>query len=213
MILFDWGTYNALTKLPVAATLGMKLTEIPPYDFSRKSRTEEYFSEYRKFAKDAFTTVVAHAPYYNVVSIDRGTMEKSWKALLTAALRAKEAGAEIFNLHLGWRAYGDHRDLEYAEEFLRRLVDTVSPDMIVSVEVTYTRRMLGTWDEIKALRESIGEDKLIVSVQLENAWMLETGASDTGDFMGANNIADENFWNKILEKIEQEERSRRLLAR
>ena len=200
MILFDWGTYNALSKLPIAATLGMKLTEIPPYDFSRKSRGEDYFTEYRRFAREAFTTIVAHAPYYNVVSVDRATMERSWKALLAAARKAKLGGAEIFNLHLGWRAFGDHRDLELAGEFLKKLVEVAQPEMLVSVEVAYTKRMLGTWEEIKALREIVGEDKLIVSVQLENAWMLETGASDTGDFMTANRVADKDFWMKILEK-------------
>ena len=68
MILFDWGTYNGLTTLVKAATLGMKLTEIPPYDFSRRSRRLEYFQQYRELATKAFTTITAHAPYYNVVS-------------------------------------------------------------------------------------------------------------------------------------------------
>ncbi|WP_153801397.1 hypothetical protein [Hyperthermus butylicus] len=43
VILFDWDTYNALSTLVKAATLAMKLTEIPPYDFSRRSRGMEYF--------------------------------------------------------------------------------------------------------------------------------------------------------------------------
>jgi hypothetical protein len=199
VILFDWGTYNALSKLPLAATLGMKLTEIPPYDFSRRARDESYFQEYARQAREAFTTVTAHAPYYNVVSTDRDTMERSWRALLAAARKAKTAGAEVFNLHLGWRAFVDQRDLDYAAEFLRKLTEEAEP-MLVSVEVPYTRRMLGTWEDVKALRESVGSERLIVSVQLENAWMLETGASETGDFEGANEAATREFWLGILEK-------------
>ena len=199
MILFDWGTYNALSKLPLAAALGMKLTEVPPYDFSRRARDESYFQEYARQAREAFTTITAHAPYYNVVSTDKDTMERSWKALLAAARKAKLAGAEVFNLHLGWRAFMDQRDLDYAAEFLKRLAEEASP-MLVSVEVAYTRRMLGTWEEVRALREAVGEDKLIVSVQLENAWMLETGASETGDFESANAKATKEFWLNMLER-------------
>ncbi len=200
MILFDWGTYNGLSKLPLAATLGMKLTEIPPYDFSKRGRGEDYFRQYAAFAKEAFTTITVHAPYYNVVSRDRQVMERSWKALLAAAEKAKLAGAEIFNLHLGWRAFMDHRDVEYAGELLKKLADAASPSMMISVEVPYTRRMIGLWDEVRELRETVGEDRLIVSVQLENAWMLETGASETGDFEAANKMATEDFWLDILEK-------------
>ncbi len=202
VILFDWGTYNALSKLPVAATLGMKLTEVPPYDFSRRGRGEEYFREYASQARRAFTTVTAHAPYYNVVSADRDTMERSWRALLAAARKAKLAGAEVFNLHLGWRAYGDQRDLDLAAEFLAKLVSEAEP-MYVSVEVPYTRRMLGTWEDVRALREAVGSERLIVSVQLENAWMLETGASETGDFEAANARATREFWLDLLSRTLQ----------
>lgn len=198
MILFDWGTYNGLTKLRIAATLGMKLTEIPPYDLARR-RGEEYYIRYRDFASKAFTTITGHAPYYNVVSMDREVMERSWKALLEAARRARLAGAQIYNLHLGWRAYMDNRDLEYAGEFLRRLKSEV-PDMVISVEVPYTRRMLGDWEEIRALREIVGEERLIVSVQLENAWMYETGVSETGAFEAVDSATGDDFWRRILSK-------------
>ncbi len=199
MILFDWGTYNVLSKLSVAASLGMKLTEIPPRDLSRR-RSDEYYESYREQAKRAFTTVTAHAPYYNVVSVSKGVMESSWRGLLAGAERAVKAGAEIYNLHLGWRAFMDERDLENATEFLKRLTESLSGKAVVSVEVPYTPRMLGLWDEIRALRESVGEERVIVSVQLENAWMLETGAGDSGDFEEADKRADESFWWKILEK-------------
>ncbi len=199
MILFDWGTYNGLSKLRVAAALGMKLTEIPPYDFSRRARSPEYFREYRDFASKAFTTVTAHAPYYNVVSTDRSVMERSWRALIQAARMAREAGAQIFNLHLGWRAFLDNRDLEYAVEFLKRLVKEIE-GVVVSVEVPYTRRMLGDWSEIKAMREEVGEDRLIVSVQLENVWMYEKGVSETGAFEQADAETREDYWREVLRK-------------
>ncbi len=200
MLLFDWGTYNGLTKLRIAAMLGMKLTEIPPYDFTKRARNEDYFKSYREASEGVFTTVTAHAPYYNVVSVDREVMERSWKGLLAAGRLAKIAGAKIFNLHLGWRAFMDHRDLEYAIEFLKKLAAEVGDSVLISVEVPYTRRMLGDWSEIKAMREEVGEDRLIVSVQLENAWMYETGVSETGAFEKADAATDEEFWMKLLAK-------------
>ncbi len=200
MILFDWGTYNGLTKLGIAATLGMKLTEIPPRDFSRRTRTEEYFQQYREKTRDVFTTVTAHAPYYNVVSRSREVQEATTKALLDAVRKAKLAGAEVFNLHLGYRAYMDERDLEIAGEVLKKLAQEAGDQMLISVEVPYTQRMLGVWEEVKALREMVGPEKLIVSVQLENAWMLETGAAETGNFEEADRMADEAFWTRILER-------------
>jgi len=197
VILFDWGTYNALSKLPLAAALGMKLTEIPPWDLARR-RDESYFDEYREQATKAFTTITAHAPYYNVVSVDPGVMAKSWRGLIAGAKRAKRAGAEIYNMHLGWRAFMDHRDLDYTVEFLKKLTSEV--DILVSVEVPYTRRQLGTWEEIRHIREAVGEDKVIVSVQLENAWMLDTGAGDTGLFEEANKQATEEYWFSVLQR-------------
>ena len=197
MLLFDWGTYNGLSKLTLAATLGMKLTEIPPYDLARR-RDESYFDEYARIAREAFTTITGHAPYYNVVSVDREVMERSWRGLIAGARRAKRAGAEIYNLHLGWRAFMDHRDLDLVVEFLRKLTSEV--DILVSVEVPYTRRMLGTWEEIRHIREAVGEDKVIVSVQLENAWMLDTGAGDTGLLEQANKLATEDYWMSVLRR-------------
>ncbi len=199
MILFDWGTYNGLSKLKIAATLGMKLTEIPPRDFSKRSRSEEYFKKYSEIAGKAFTTITAHAPYYNIVSVDRDIMDKSWRALINAAKLARIGGARIFNLHLGWRVYMDNRDLEYTIEFLRKLTSEV-PGITVSVEVPYTKRMIGDWSEIKALREEVGGDKVIVSVQLENAWMYETGVSETGEFERANRETGESYWKQVLSK-------------
>ncbi len=199
MILFDWGTYNGLTKLSTAATLGMKLTEIPPHDLSRR-KPDEYFENYKQLAKEAFTTITAHGPYYNVVSTSKAVQETTTRAFLIAVQRAKLAGAQIFNLHLGWRAYMDRRDIEVAGDVLKKLAEEAFPDMVISVEVPYTRRMLGLWDEIRELRSVVGEDRLIVSVQLENVWMLETGASETGDFEGANSQATIDFWKDMLRR-------------
>ena len=199
MILFDWGTYNALSTLVKAATLGMKLTEIPPYDFSRRSRGPEYFEQYREFASKAFTTVTAHAPYYNVVSTVPEVYEKTRKALIAAAKKARMAGAEIFNLHLGWRAWMDSRDIEQAADTIKAILDEV-PDLVVTLEVMYTRRMLGTFEDIRAIIETVGSDRVQVSTQLENAWMLLTGASEHGNFEAANAMADEAFWKKVFEE-------------
>lgn len=200
MILFDWGTYNGLTKLPAAASLGMKLTEIPPRELTRRRYSDDYFDNYREFASKAFTTITAHAPYYNVVSVDREVMERSWRGLIDAARKARRAGAQIYNLHLGWRAFLDQRDLEYAAEFLKRLLAEVGDQMVVSVEVPYTRRMLGDWEEVRALREMTDPERVIVSVQLENAWLYETGAGDTGRLEEANRVATEEFWMQMLQR-------------
>lgn len=197
MILFDWGTYNALSTLVKAATLGMKLTEIPPYDFARRSRGPEYFEQYRELARKAFTTVTAHAPYYNVVSTVPEVEERSRKALVAAAKKAEMAGAEIFNLHLGWRAWMDSRDLEHAAETVKAILDATER-IVVTLEVMYSRRMLGTFEDIRAIMEMVGSDRVQVSTQLENAWMLLTGASEHGNFVEANRLADEAFWLKVL---------------
>ncbi len=197
IILFDWGTYNALSTLVKASTLGMKLTEIPPYDFARKSRGPDYFQQYREIASKAFTTITAHAPYYNVVSTVPEIHEKSRKALVAAAKKARMAGAEVFNLHLGWRAWMDDRDIEQAADVVKAILREV-PDIVVTLEVMYTRRMLGTFEDIRAIMEAVGSDRVQVSTQLENAWMLLTGASEHGNFEAANLEATEEFWAKVL---------------
>lgn len=199
MILFDWGTYNGLTTLVKAATLGMKLTEIPPYDFSRRSRRLEYFQQYRELATKAFTTITAHAPYYNVISTVPEVYERSKKALVAAAKKAKEAGAEIFNLHLGWRAWMDNRDIEQAAEVVKAILDEV-PDIVVTLETMYSRRMLGNFEDIKAIIETVGSERVQVSTQLENVFMLETGAAEHGNFEAANRSVDEAFWRNVLQK-------------
>lgn len=202
MILFDWGTYNALSTLIKSAVLGMKLTEIPPYDFARRSRGIDYFKQYRDLASKAFTTITAHAPYYNVVSTVKEVHERSVKALIYAAKMAREAGAEVFNLHLGWRAWMDSRDIDQAADVVKKILQEV-PDIIVTLETSYTRRQLGTFEDIKAIMEKVGSDRVQISVQLENVFMLETGASEHGRFERANAQVDESFWLNILSKALQ----------
>ncbi len=202
MILFDWGTYNGLSTLVKAATLGMKLTEIPPYDFSRRSRGLEYFQQYREVAGKAFTTVTAHAPYYNVVSTIPEVRERTLKALVAAVRKAREAGAEVFNLHLGWRAWMDERDIDDAAEAVKKLLEA-APDIVITLETMYSRRMLGTFEDIRAIMEKVGSDRVQVSVQLENVFMLETGASEHGRFEEANARVDEAFWKNVLHRALQ----------
>jgi len=200
MLLFDWGTYNSLHTLNKAATLGMKLTEIPPADFSRRSRGPEYFESYREFASKAFTTVTAHAPYYNVVSFSKSVSEKVLKAMKAAIRNAALAGAEIFNLHLGWKAFGGDKDIELASEFIRELLKDAPQNIYISLETTYTRRQLGSIDEIRAIIESVGSDRVIISLQLENVFMYETGIDEHGNFHRADAEVDVNFWTNILKK-------------
>jgi len=199
MLLFDWGTYNSLSTLVKSAVLGMKLTEIPPYDFARRSRGIEYFKQYADIAKQSFTTVTAHAPYYNVVSTVREVQERSTRALVNAIKMAAEAGAEVFNLHLGWRAWMDQGDIDQSCEVIKKLLDA-APRMVITLETTYTRRQLGTFEDIRAIIESLNSDRVQISLQLENVFMLETGASEHGNFEKANAEINEDFWLNILRK-------------
>ncbi len=200
MLLFDWGTYNSLHTLSKAATLGMKLTEIPPADFSRRSRGLEYFESYREFASKAFTTVTAHAPYYNVVSFSNSVSERVLKAMRAALRNAALAGAEVFNIHLGWKAFGGDRDIELASEFTKELLKDAPQNIYISLETTYTKRQLGSIDEIRAIIESIGSDRVIISLQLENVFMYETGVDEHGNFHRADAEANMAFWTNILKK-------------
>lgn len=178
---------NALSNLYKAATLGMKLTEIPPREFSRKSRGDDYFVEYGKFAKEAFTTVTAHAPYYNIVSEVPAVKENVLKAMKDAVRKAGIAGATIFNLHLGWKVYGDERDVEEVGDFIKQLLDVAPEGMLISIETTYTRAQLGSIEEIKKIIEYVGSDRVIISAQLENVFMYEFKIDQHGNFHASNN--------------------------
>ncbi len=200
MILFDWGTYNGLSTLSKAATLGMKLTEIPPGDFSRRGRGKEYFEAYRDFASKAFTTVTAHGPYYNLVSDDPSVTKKVLSAMKDAVAKAAAAGAEVFNLHIGWRVYMDQRDLDAVADFVKKLLEAAPKSLYISLETTYTRRQIGGLGEIRAIIEAVGSDRVIPSLQLENVFMYELRVDQTGDFIAADKEATPDFWLGILSK-------------
>ncbi len=200
MALFDWGTYNGLTKLESASLTGMRLTEIPPADFSRRGYTEQYFEQYRATASKYFALITAHAPYYSLVNHDHYTHEKVKRAMVLAAKRARIAGASIFNMHLGAKVRGVPYDYEPVVDVVKAILSEV-PDIYVSLETTYTERFLGSLDEIKEIIEMIGDERVIPSAQLENDFMRETGAYKDGNVAEADKLATVDFWLDILRKL------------
>ncbi|WFO76368.1 TIM barrel protein [Desulfurococcaceae archaeon MEX13E-LK6-19] len=198
--MFDWGTYNALNTLPKAAALGMRLTEIPPWDFSRRTRGPEYFEAYSDFGKKAFTTITAHAPYYNLISDSPAISSRILKIMKAALEKAVKAGAEVFNLHLGWRVYMDQRDLDAVADIVKKLLEAAPENVYISLETTYTRRQVGSLDEIKAIIEAVGSDRVIPSLQLENIFMYEKKVDQHGNFIAADKEVTPEFWLDILKK-------------
>ncbi|HIP89936.1 MAG TPA: xylose isomerase [Candidatus Nanopusillus sp.] len=199
MVLFDWGTYNGLTKLDRAELLGMKLTEIPPYDFSRKNNTPKYFKRYKEIAKNAFTTITAHAPYYALLPRDLREIDKIKKTMLDVALKAKTAGAEILNMHIGGSTGDKNRDVEIVSDIMKYLIQNTN-NIKFSLETTYTKYLFGSIEDIQATIESVNSDRLLISLQLENDWMREFEVFRTGAFYKADKYADKKFWLKILKK-------------
>jgi len=200
--LFDWGTYNGLTKLEKASLTGMRLTEIPPADFSRKGYTDEYFKQYNEMASRYFYLITAHAPYYSLVNYDEYTHQKVKRTMVLAAKRARIAGAKIFNMHLGAKVKGVPYDYEPVIDVVKSILDEV-PDIYVSLETTYTERFLGSLKEIREIIESINSDRVIPSAQLENDFMRETGAYKDGNVAMADSQATIDFWLKILNEIKR----------
>ncbi len=198
MALFDWGTYNGKSKLHIAELLGMRLTEIPPYDFTRRKYGEEYFREYAELSK-AFTTVTAHAPYYSTVSEDERVLEGARRGLVSSAKKAEIANAEIFNMHLGGKLEDTERTIEVASETVKEIIRNTEK-IKVSLETTYSRYLLGSLEEIRAIIESVNSDRVIVSLQLENDWMREKDVYRTGLFSIADSKTDESFWYGLLKK-------------
>ncbi len=198
MALFDWGTYNGKWKLHIAELLGMRLTEIPPYDFARRRYVEEYFREYGELAK-AFSTITAHSPYYSTVSEDEETLERARKGLIAAAKRAEIAGAEVFNLHLGGKLDDIDKTIEMSAETIKMILESTE-NIKISLETTYSRNLLGSIDEIKAIMESLNSNRVIISLQLENDWMREKNVYRTGLFHKASEETDEAFWMNILRR-------------
>ncbi len=198
MALFDWGTYNGKSKLHVAELLGMRLTEIPPYDFVRRRFGDEYFKEYAELSK-VFTTVTAHAPYYSTVSEDKKILEGARKGLIASAKKAEIANAEVFNLHLGGKLEDLDRTIEVASDTIRKILKNTEK-IKVSLETTYSKYLLGSLEEIRAIMETLNSDRIIISLQLENDWMREKKVYRTGLFHLADKDTDEKFWYGILKK-------------
>lgn len=202
MALFDWGTYNGLTKLESASLTGMRLTEIPPAELSRRRYTEEHYIQYNKLASKYFVLITAHAPYYSLVNHDRETHERVKRAMVQAAKRARLAGARIFNMHLGPKVRGPPYDYEPVVDVVKTILSEV-PDIYVSLETTYTERFLGSLDEIKEIIEMIGDERVIPSSQLENDFMRETKAYMHGNMEEADRMATVDFWLSILSKLKR----------
>lgn len=198
MALFDWGTYNGKWKLHVAELLGMRLTEIPPYDFTRKRYINEYFREYGELAR-VFNTITAHSPYYSTVSDNAETLERARKGLIAAAKKAEMAGADVFNLHLGGKLEDLDGTIDVASETVRMILDNTEK-IKVSLETTYSRYLLGSIDEIRSIMEALNSSRVIISLQLENDWMREKDVYRTGLFHKASDETDESFWKNLLKK-------------
>ncbi len=201
-MLFEWGTYNGLSKLENAALTGMRVTEIPPADFSRRMIGPEYFEEYGKFAKKAFTLITAHAPYYSLINHDPAKHEKVKRVMVESAKKARLAGASIFNMHLGPKVRGVPYDYEPVIDVVKAILREV-PDIYVSLETTYTPRYLGSIEEIGEIIKSVESERVIPSAQLENDFLRETGASVHGNVVLADKKANVDFWLDILRRLKR----------
>ena len=195
MILFEWGTYNALSTLKQAALLGTRITEIPPAVLARRM-SSDYYENYREIGEKYFTLIVAHGPYYNITS------EKGLKAHLTAIERATIAGAKIYNYHLGRRIGVE--DLNVQLEILRKFND-VNSEIIYSPEPATNEEEFGTLDEMEELVKAAREEgiKVIPSLQLENIFLNELKVYETGDLLEASEKADAKWWLRILERMDR----------
>ncbi len=198
MPIFDWGTYNGSSKLKLAELLGTRLTEIPPRIFMRRV-DEAYFTRYGEAAK-YFTTITAHAPYYSLLSYDPETREKGIRALHRAAELSVKARAEVYNMHIGPRVWGGERDLDAVAEAVKRIISGLEDKLYFSLETSYAPWMVGSFDDIAAIIEKVGSDRVIVSPQLENVFMQELGVHAHGRFDEANKKATKEFWMKVLER-------------
>jgi len=199
MPIFDWGTYNGISTLKIAELLGTRLTEIPPRIFMKRVE-EAYFKMYGERAKD-FTTITAHAPYYSLISRDKEVMKRSIRAIRRAIELSALAGVEVFNMHIGVKAYGDTRDLEIVAENVKKIIQGFEDKMYFSLETSYAPWLIGSIDEIRTIIELIGSERVIISPQLENVFMYETGLHSHGRFESANKKATKDFWLKVFKQV------------
>ncbi|ACX73298.1 conserved hypothetical protein [Methanocaldococcus vulcanius M7] len=194
MILFEWGTYNALSTLKQAALLGTRITEIPPAVLSRRL-SAGYYESYRNLGKEYFTCILAHGPYYSLSS------ERGVKAHLSAIEKATLCGAEIYNYHLGKRV-GD--DLNRHLEILKKFAE-VNGDMIYSPEPSTNIGEFGTLDELEELVKAGKEEgiKIIPSLQLENIFLNELGVYENDNLDEASEKADVKWWLNIFKRMDK----------
>ncbi len=197
--ILDWGTYNGASTLRKARLLGLRLTEIPPGDFMRKSIGDDYFSKYREEA-EGFTTITAHGPYYALVGKPEAT-ERSFRAHSAAIKKAELAGAEVYNIHIG-RA-GEDRDESIAQavETIKKLLK--DSKIFITLETTYSPKFLGSIEDIKKIIEEVGSDRVGISLQLENDFIREKKVYQTGNFHAADAETDAKFWEGLLKEAEE----------
>jgi sugar phosphate isomerase/epimerase len=194
MILFEWGTYNALSTLKQAALLGTRITEIPPAVLSRRLPSG-YYESYKRLGGEYFTSILAHGPYYSLTS------EKGLKAHLSAIEKATLCGAEIYNYHLG-RRVGD--DLNVHLDILKKFSE-VNNEMIYSPEPAANIGEFGTLDELEELIKAAKEEdiKIIPSLQLENIFLNELGVYEKDDLDEAAEKADVDWWLNIFKRMDK----------
>jgi len=197
--ILDWGTYNVISTLPNAMILGMRLTEIPPRIFSRKKVDESYFKEYGRLCKGAFTSVTAHAPYYSLTSESEETLKDVRKAMVNAIKMAKLAGAEVFNVHIGSALDDREKAIDIAAEMVKSMLKGAK-GMTITLETTYSPKFLGTLEDIRAIIEKVGSDRVAISLQLDNDFIREFEIYKTGNFAEADAKADEKFWYNYFKK-------------
>ncbi len=198
MILFEWGTYNALSTLRQAALLGTRLTEIPPAIFMKRLN-EKYYDNYKKLAEEYFTTITAHGPYYNLGSdLIKGT-DKSLRAHLKAVELAKKCGAHIYNYHLGTRNKDEEENYKFHLDVLKQF-NEIAPDMVFSLEPSTYPAEFGSFEELERLVTLAKDEGINVTIgmQLENIYLNELKIAEIGDFVEPADPV--GWWLKIFEK-------------
>ncbi len=201
MILFEWGTYNALSTLRQAALLGTRLTEIPPAVFMKRL-SDKYYDNYRKLAEEYFTTITAHGPYYNLGSDLIKGKDTSTKAHLKAVELAKKCGAHIYNYHLGTRHENQELNYKFHLDLLKKF-NEIAPDMVFSLEPSTNLGEFGSFEELSNLVALARDEGINVTIgmQLENIYLNELMIPEIGEFVEPTDFV--NWWLKIFEKYKE----------
>ncbi|NPA86689.1 MAG: TIM barrel protein [Candidatus Diapherotrites archaeon] len=197
--ILEWGTYNGLTTLRKAFLLGLRLTEIPPGDFMKR-RSEEYFDNYREMSSE-FNVVTAHGPYYALTGKSMDSLERSWRAHVRAIQMAERAGAMVYNVHIGGAGPDRETAIHLAAKAVKMMLDATE-NILITLETTYTPKLLGSPDDIRAIIEIVGDERVGISFQLENDFIREFKVYEDADFHGADQQVTEDFWINLLESNE-----------